>query len=159
MLWLALILRLLCKVHVSMYLNSISRFVVDYGFIPKTTRSEIKDLPAMLEEGEALIAIAEANIRLIKSSNINVPGLVAATNRRLILLSRSYAGARLKESILLTQISTANLKTTRTMCLIEVVAGGTLTTFWSYNFNTACQFYKQLQSFIERTLINTDIHE
>lgn len=75
-----------------MYVNTISRFILDYEFSPKYTRAELKDLPALLNPDESLAAIMEGTVKLIYNSHVNTAALIVATDQRLIITSKSYQG-------------------------------------------------------------------
>lgn len=128
-----------------MYFNNISRFILDYGFSPKYTKAELKELPALLNLNESLMAIMEGTVKLIYNSHVNTAALIVATDQRLIITSRSYQAGKLNKQIDFTAITAYKLKTLRTIGSIEIDAYDTATSFWSYNINECQKFYSVTQ--------------
>lgn len=90
--------------------EKLETFMKDYGFKPNQTKSEIKELPAILHPEEKLLGLAEGLLKKIHNRDVNGYGLVIATNKRVIFFRKSFIGTVTKEETPISKISSASFR-------------------------------------------------
>ena len=90
--------------------EKIDEFMSDYGFKPKNTKSEVKELPNILQEDEELRALLDGMLKRVNGNDFNGAGLVIATNKRIIFFRKSFIGTISKEEIPLRMVTSSGYR-------------------------------------------------
>src|SRR5262245_56942687 len=90
--------------------ESIDAFLQEYGFKPSQTKSEIKELPNVLQPEEKLIALLEGWLKKIHNRDVNGQGLVILNNKIVIFFRKSIIGTVTKEEIPISKVSSASYR-------------------------------------------------
>lgn len=90
--------------------EKLEKFMIDFGFRPVMTKSEIKELPSLLYDEEILHAIVEGQLKRIHNRDINGFGIAIATNKRIIFFRKSIIGTVTKEETPISKISSASFR-------------------------------------------------
>jgi len=88
----------------------IDKFCNDYGFKPRNSKSEMKELINLLFTDEKLHGLLEGLLENIGGGKINGSGLVIATNKRIVFFRKSFIGTISKEEVSLQVISSASFR-------------------------------------------------
>ena len=87
--------------------EKVDKFMADYGFKPKNTKSEVKELPNILQEGEEIHGLLEGFFKRVSGTSSNSLGLVIASNKRIIFFRKSIIGTVSKEEIPLRMVTSS----------------------------------------------------
>lgn len=90
--------------------EAIEKFMRRYGFNPSYTKSEIKELPEILNFDEVLCGLLEGFLKKVHNRDINGTGLVIATNKRIIFFRKTFIGTVTKEEIPVSKISSSSYR-------------------------------------------------
>jgi|GEM_PF-2210483 len=102
--------------------ESIEKFMVDFGFKPRKTQPEIKDLPTILYPDEKLHGLIEGVLTRVHNREINGNGLVIATNKRIIFFRKSFLGIVTKEEIPITKVSSSSFRKGLMFSSVAIIA-------------------------------------
>lgn len=88
----------------------IDQFNKDFGFKPLMTKSEVKEMPKLLNAEENLLGVVEGFLKEIHGRSIGGNGLIIVTDRRVIFYRKSMLGTVTKEETPISRISSASFR-------------------------------------------------
>jgi len=101
--------------------EKVDKFMADYGFKPKNTKSEVKELPNILQADEELRGLLDGMLKRVNGKDLNGAGLVIATNMRIIFFRKSIIGTVSKEDIPLRMITSSAYRKGLMMSAIAII--------------------------------------
>lgn len=85
--------------------ETIAQFITDYGYKPFFCKKEIKELPALINDGEILYAIVEVQFKDVHKQASSGYGLAIATNQRILCYRKSIINTVTSEELPLLKIT------------------------------------------------------
>ncbi|MCE7069052.1 PH domain-containing protein [Dyadobacter sp. CY327] len=90
--------------------EELNSFLTNYGFQPKETWDEIRELPSLIHTGEVYLAIIEGQLVKIHNRPRSGIGILVLTDRRTVFYRKSIMGTVTMEEIPLSKISSTSYR-------------------------------------------------
>ena len=105
-------------------IETIKTFATSFGFKPTFTKSELNELPNLLNPDEELLAIAEGSLKHAHNKKVVGVGIIFSTPKRVVFFRKSMLGTTTKEEFPIAKISAASVRKGMLMASIILRTSG-----------------------------------